>query len=59
MNWVIKAVYPSGGHVVMFAGSPMRFADKQAALDRAEILTAAMKKSGDNSTSYIVVEEGL
>ncbi len=59
MNWVIKSVYSSGGHIVMFNGEPMRFKDKQAALDHAEILTAEVKKTGVSSTSYIVVEDTI
>lgn len=57
MNWVIKAVYPHGGHTVMFNDAPLRFTEKQAALDRAEALNATIKKTPNNNTTYIVVEE--
>ena len=40
-------------------GEPMRFKEKQYALDHAEILTAEMKKVGVSGTSYIVVEDTL
>lgn len=56
-NWIIKASYPSGGHIVMFNDAPLRFSNKQAANDRAEVLNAAIRKSGDTNTHYIVVEE--
>ena len=59
MNWVIKSVYPSGGHTVMFNGEPMRFKEKQDALNHAEILLAELKKSGVSNTTYIVVEDTL
>lgn len=59
MNWVIKAIYPAGGHIVMFGDRPMRFDNKQDAIDRAEVLKAAIRKSGDINTSYIVVEENM
>jgi len=55
-NWVIKAIYASGGHVVQFDGQPLLFKDKQAALDRAEVLNSRLKSTG---VSYIVVEEGI
>lgn len=56
MMWVIKAIYPSGGHTVMWDGQPLRFKDKQAAVDRAEVLNGRLKSTG---VSYIVVEEGI
>jgi len=59
MNWIIKSVYPSGGHTVMFNDGPMRFKDRQSALDHAEVLTAEVKKTGITNTSYIVVEDTL
>lgn len=57
MNWIIKAIYPLGGHIVSFNDGPLRFANKQEALDRAEMLNASIKKNPDNNTVYIVVEE--
>ena len=62
MNWIIKASYPHGGHTVMWNDAPLRFKTKQEALDRAEVLNAAMKSAAarnqeTNNTSYIVVEE--
>lgn len=59
MNWVIKSVYNTGGHTVMRNGEPMRFRDKQDAINHAEVLTAEMKKVGVANTSYIVVEDTL
>lgn len=59
MNWIIKSVYPSGGHTVMMNGGPLRFKDRQAALDHAEVLVAELKKSGVTNTTYIVVEDTL
>lgn len=57
--WIIKASYPSGGHTVQWNDAPLRFRDKQAAAVRAEALNAAIRKSGDTSTHYLVVEEGV
>lgn len=59
MNWVIKSVYNTGGHTVMRNGEPMRFRDKQDAINHAEVLTSEMKKVGISGTSYIVVEDTL
>lgn len=63
--WIIKAIYPSGGHTVMFNGEPLKFESKQDALDRAEVLTsttkhmAAARYGRTNDTTYIVVEEHI
>lgn len=62
MNWIIKASYPRGGHTVMWNDAPLRFPDRQSAMDRAEVLNAAEKKAAERNnrphdTSYIVVEE--
>lgn len=62
--WIIKAIYPSGGHTVMLGGEPLKFQSKQEATDRAEILTAATKESANRAkrpvdTTYIVVEDHL
>lgn len=62
--WIIKAVYAQGGHVVMLNDQPLRFEDKQAAVDRAEVLNATTKESASRNkrpldTSYIVVEDHL
>jgi len=62
MKWIIKAIYPRGGHTVMWDDAPLRFQDKQSALDRAEVLNAAEKKAAERNnrphdTSYIVVED--
>lgn len=62
--YVIKAIYPSGGHIVMLDGNPLRFKEKQDAEDRAEILSAASRSTAARNsrpydTSYIVVEEHI
>ena len=54
--WTIKAIYPSGGHIVNYGNEPLRFDDKQAAYDKAEMMNAVAKKTGSN-TFYIVVQE--
>jgi 4'-phosphopantetheinyl transferase EntD len=54
VNWIIKASYPHGGHVVMFNDAPLRFKTKQEALDRAEVLNMKVKNT---NTIYIVVED--
>ena len=54
MNWIIKAQYAHGSHIVMFDGEKLRFSDKQKALDRAEVLNSKLK---DRGTTYIVLEE--
>ena len=64
MNWVIKAIYPHGGHTVMLNDGPLRFESKEDAAHRAEVLNATTRKADadarrPNTTSYIVVEEGL
>jgi hypothetical protein len=64
MNWVIKAIYPHGGHTVMLNDAPLRFDNKEDATHRAETLNATTRKADaaahrPNTTSYIVVEEGL
>ena len=56
--YVIKAIYPSGGHTVMLNGQSMQFKEREAALAHAEILTGEMKKV-NIETSYIVVEDSL
>ena len=53
-NWIIKAIYNNGSHIVMFDGDKLRFTDKQKALDRAEVLNSKLKGTG---TTYIVVED--
>lgn len=66
--WNIKAIYPSGGHIVTVEGQT-RFEDKQEALSIAETLNAHEKQvyhnnngvsnyglSNYQSTVYIVVE---
>lgn len=63
-NWIIKAIYPSGGHTVMFNDGSLRFVDKQAAMDRAETLNSVTRESDErnnraNTTRYIVVEEEM
>jgi len=62
MQWIIKASYPSGGHIVMENGERLRFSSKQDAENRAEILNSFTKMSAArsmrvNDTTYIVVEE--
>lgn len=54
--WIIRACYAAGGHTVMQDDQPLRFKDKQAATDRAEVLNSRLKSTG---VSYIVVEEGI
>ncbi len=56
--YVIKAIYPSGGHTLMLNDQPLRFKEKEQATMRAEILNAEMKKI-NIETSYIVVEDSL
>lgn len=60
--YIIKAIYPQGGHTVMFNGEPLRFKERQEAVDRAEVLNAttrnmASRNMRTNDTSYIVVED--
>ncbi len=57
--YIIRAIYPHGSHTVMLNDQALRFANKQDAATRAEILNAEIKKSKDNQTSYIVVEDTL
>ena len=64
MKWIIKAIYPRGGHTVMWNDAPLRFESKEDATHRAEVLNATTRKADadarrPNTTSYIVVEEGL
>jgi len=56
--YVIKAIYPSGGHTVMLNGDRMLFKEKQQAVAHAEVLTGEMKKI-NVETTYIVVEDSL
>jgi len=53
-NWVIKYIYPSGGHVVKLDNIPERFTDKREAEANVEMLNAKRK---DLNTFYIIVEE--
>jgi len=62
--YVIKAIYPSGGHIVMFEGERLRFEDRQEATHRAEVLNSTTRDMAARSmrvsdTTYIVVEESL
>lgn len=62
--WIIKAIYPSGGHTVMMDGEQLRFPNKQEATDRAELLNATTKAAAARNmrvadTTYIVVEDTL
>lgn len=62
--FIVKAIYPSGGHIVQWQDGPLRFKTKQEAVDRAEILTATIKEMDaragrQTNTHYIVVEEGV
>lgn len=53
--WNVKAIYPSGGHVLTDRdGKRLRFKSEAAAKDEA-----AMRKMNESSTNmhYIVVEE--
>lgn len=62
--YVIKAIYPLGGHTVSFGGETLRFQNKQEATDRAEMLNATEKMNAARNmrlseTRYIVVEEAI
>lgn len=62
MSWIIKSIYPQGGHTVMWNGEPLRFSDQQKALDRAEVLNATEKEycrrnKREVDSNYIVVQE--
>lgn len=55
MMWTIKAIYSGGGHILR-DGDKYRFADKQMALDKVEMLNADAKKA-EILTRYIVIPE--
>ena len=55
--WTIKAIYPSGGHIVNYGNEPLRFDDKQAAYDKAEMMNAVAKKANEQTRYIVVVEE--
>lgn len=61
-NWIVKASYAHGSHMVSDMNGPLRFKSRQEALDRAETLNAQERKSAANNnrtsnTTFIVVEE--
>lgn len=60
--FVIKAIYPSGGHVVSWGGETLRFVNEQEARDRAEVMNGDEKKVAARNmrhtdVTYIVVPE--
>lgn len=60
--YVIKAIYPQGGHIVSFGNEKLRFTSKQEATFKAEDLNAqermdSARNMRTSSTTYIVVEE--
>ena len=60
--YVIKAIYPLGGHTVSFGNEKLRFHDKQEAVAKAEVLNSqermdAARNMKTTTTTYIVVEE--
>lgn len=60
--YVIKAVYPHGGHVIRSDDGTHRYPTQQEALDRAEVMNAnermmAARNMRRPDMSYIVVEE--
>lgn len=53
-NWVIRAIYPQGGHTVKMENIPESFTNKREAESTAEMLNARKK---DANVYYLAVED--
>lgn len=53
-NWVIRAIYPQGGHTVKMENVPERFQNKREAESTAEMLNS---RKSDANVYYLAVED--